>query len=355
MTSLEIVRRRPEHDPELFALYAEVFGGGNLERSRKRYLWQYFENPNTPQDGPVIWMAREGDTLLGQMATMPFSMWWGDCEVSASAGNDYFVRKSAQGRGIGIALSNRWADEVDVALALGLTPSSYPLFRKIFTDVGPVPSFLKILDSTAVARRKWGPVAGSVAGPILGLGLSLMSRNPVRTGEVDVQSVGAFSDEYDDLWLRARASYASCVRRDARYLRWKYLACPFREYRVLEARRAGTLSGYAVVRDEGDQNFPRGVIADLFCDTFDLGTQDALLAAAIADFSVRRLVRAEAYCLNQRLAAALRRHGFRSGTTAVQYCVAYRGTPDGKGGPKTVLESLPNWNLFLGDGDLDRA
>ena len=34
-----------------------------------------------------------------------------------SAGNDYFVRKSAQGRGIGIALSNRWADEVDVALA----------------------------------------------------------------------------------------------------------------------------------------------------------------------------------------------------------------------------------------------
>jgi GNAT superfamily N-acetyltransferase len=163
MTSLEIVRRRPEHDPELFALYAEVFGDGNLERSRRRYDWQYFENPNTPDDGPVIWMAREGDNLLGQMATMPFPMWWGDREVRASAGNDYFVRKSAQGRGIGIALSNRWADEVDVALALGLTPSSYPLFRKIFTDVGPVPSYLKILDASAVVRRKWGAFAGSVA------------------------------------------------------------------------------------------------------------------------------------------------------------------------------------------------
>lgn len=354
MTSLEIVRRRPEHDPELFALYAEVFGDGNLERSRRRYDWQYFENPNTPADGPVIWMAREGDLLLGQMATMPFPMWWGDREVTASAGNDYFVRKSAQGRGIGIALSNRWADEVDVALALGLTPSSYPLFKKIFQDVGPVPSFLKILDSTAVARKKWG-AAGLVAGPLLGLGLAVFARSPGGNTEIEVRPVESFNEEYDDLWLRARVSFASCVRRDARYLRWKYLACPFRSYRVLEARKAGVLSGFAVLRDEGDANFKRGVIADLFCDTRDTATQDALLAAAIDDFKRARLVRIEVYCYNQRIAASLRRHGFRSGTTGVQYCVAYRGTPDAGEGPKPVLSDLANWNLFIGDGDLDRA
>ena len=355
MTSLEIVRRRPEHDPELFALYAEVFGDGNLDRSRRRYDWQYFDNPNTPEDGPVIWMAREGDSLLGQMATMPFPMWWGGREVRASAGNDYFVRKSAQGRGIGIALSNRWADEIDVALALGLTPSSYPLFRKIFTDVGPVPSFLKILDASAVARKKWGRTAGAVAGPLLGLGLALLSRTTAPAVDVEVQPVVTFSDEYDDLWLRARSSYATCVRRDTRYLRWKYLACPFRAYRVLEARKAGTLSGYAVIREEGEPNFRRGVIADLFCDTTDLATQDALLAASVMDFSTKRLVRAEVYCFNARLATALRRHGFRPGTSAVQYCVSYRGTPDGTGGPKTVMADRANWNLFIGDGDLDRA
>jgi GNAT superfamily N-acetyltransferase len=355
MTSLEIVRRRPEHDPELFELYAEVFGEGNLQRSRRRYDWQYFENPNTPPDGPVIWMAREGGILLGQMATMPFPMWWGDREVKASAGNDYFVRKSAQGRGIGIALSNRWADEVDVALALGLTPSSYPLFRKIFTDVGPVPSFLKILDANAVARRKWGAVGGAIAGPLLGLGLSLISRRTSPPSEIEVRPVQAFSDEYDDLWMKARASYTTCVRRDARYLRWKYLACPFREYRVLEARKADALMGYAVLREEGDASFRRGVIADLFCDTKDLATQDGLIAAAVEDFSTKRLARIEVYCFNSRLAAALKRHGFRSGTTGVQYCVAYRGTADGKGGAKTVLTNLPNWNLFIGDGDLDRA
>ena len=354
MTSLEIVRRRPEHDAELFSLYAEVFGDGNLERSRRRFDWQYFENPNTREDGPVIWMAREGEALLGQMATMRFPMWWGDREVRASAGNDYFVRKSARGRGIGIALSNRWADEVDVALALGLTPSSYPLFKKLFTDVGPVPSYLKILDATAVARKKWGRV-GALAGPALGLGLAVFSAGPARSDAVEVGQVEAISDEYDDLWLRARASFTTAVRRDARYLRWKYLACPFRQYRVLEARRAGSLTGYVVVRGEGESAFRRGVIADLFCDTTDLGTQDALLAAALDDFRKQAWVRAEAYCFNARLGAALKRHGFRSGTTAVQYCVAYRGTPDGTGGSRAVIADTANWNLFLGDGDLDRA
>lgn len=355
MTSLEIIRRRPEHDPELFALYAEVFGDGNLQRSRRRYDWQYFENPNTEEDGPVIWMAREGDTLLGQMATMPFPMWWGDREVRASAGNDYFVRKNAQGRGIGIALSNRWADEVDVALALGLTPSSYPLFKKLFADVGPVPAFLKILDATAVAKRKWGPVAGALAGPVIGLGLTLFSRTPGQATDVVVSPVGTIVDEYDELWLRARASFATCVRRDARYLRWKYLACPFRDYRVLEARKAGQLSGYAVIREEGEAVFRRGVIADLFCDTTDLATQDALVSAAVTAFSKNGLARVEVYCLNARLGGTLKRHGFRNGSTAVQYCVAYRGTPDGAGGPKPVLDDVANWNLFIGDGDLDRA
>ena len=301
-----------------------------------------------------IWMAREGNTLLGQMATMPFPMWWGDREVRASAGNDYFVRKSAQGRGIGIALSNRWADEVDVALALGLTPSSYPLFRKLFTDVGPVPSYLKILDASAVARRKWG-AAGALAGPVLGLGLALFSQGPAQSGAIDVRPADAIGDEYDDLWLRVRASFTTAVRRDARYLRWKYLACPFRQYRVLEARRAGELAGFVVVRSEGDASFRRGVIADLFCDTRDVATQDALIASVLDGFRAQALVRAEACGFNARLGAALKRHGFRSGATAVQYCVAYRGTPDGMGGPKTVISDTANWNLFLGDGDLDRA
>jgi hypothetical protein len=142
-------------------------------------------------------MAMDDDRLLGQMATMPFPMWWGDREVRASAGMDYFVRPDAQGRGLGIALSEAWADHVDVALALGLTPSSYPLFKKIFTDVGPVPAYLRPIDPAAVARRRWGTAAGTIAGPFVGLGLSLTTRRLARADALEVREVTTFSDEYD--------------------------------------------------------------------------------------------------------------------------------------------------------------
>ena len=344
-----IIRRRPEHDDEIFALYAEVFGAAMLERSRARWQWQYFDNPNLGPDGPVIWMAMDDDQLLGQMATMPFPMWWGDREVRASAGMDYFVRKGAQGRGLGIALSEAWADHVDVALALGLTPSSYPLFKKIFTDVGPVPAFLKPLDAKAIARRRWGRVAGSVAGPVIGAGLAMMSKR-VPSGEgIEILEVKAFSGEYDELWERARASYVAVVRRDARYLDWKYLRCPFRRYRVLEARTRGMLTGFVVTRTEGEASFTRGVIADLFSAADDAATQNALIDAATSSFKHEKLVRAEVYTQHAGLGDRFRQQGFRPGRTGIQYCVAYRHAS-----PAPVAKSN-QFFLMLGDGDLDRA
>jgi GNAT superfamily N-acetyltransferase len=344
-----IIRRRPEHDPEIFALYAEAFGEDRLERSRARWQWQFADNPNNGDDGPVIWLAVEDNRVLGQMATMPFPMWWGDREVHASAGMDCFVRKDAQGRGLGVELSQVWADHVDVALGLGLTPASHPMLRKTFTDVGPVPAYVRPLDAAAVARRRWGRVAGSAAGPVLDLGLRLFSRRIAPAAGIEVRDVAAVTEEYTDLWERARRSFATAVRRDARYLAWKYLACPFRAYRFLEARTHGALSGYLVWRPEGDPSFPRGVIVDLFCDTGDAAVQDALIDAAVEAFRQQRFARAETYSMCAAFGRAFQRHGFWTGRTAIQYCVAHRRVS------REPLSRTDAWHLMLGDGDLDRA
>ncbi len=349
--SHRIVRWRPDLDGEIAAAYADVFGAEKLEQSRARWQWQYLDNPHTPSDGPVIWVAVEpSGRVLGQMATMPFPMWWGDREVRASAGMDYFVRPDAQGRGLGIALSEAWADNVDVALALGLTPSSYPLFRKIFTDVGPVPAWVRVLDATAVATRRWGAVAGAVAGPMLRTALAMTTQGKSTAAEaIEIREVPDFDDEYDDLWTRARASFATVVRRDARYLTWKYLRCPFRQYRILEARAKGTLAGFCVIREEGDPEFLRGVIVDLFCDTSDEPVPDALIDAALDVFAADGLVRAETYTMNAVMGRVLGRHGFMAGRTAIQYCVAHHHAS------AAPLARLADWQLVLGDGDLDRG
>ena len=68
MGAVAVERRAAADDEELFRLYQDVFGAELTENSRKRWIWQYRENPATPQDGPEIWVARDGDVLLGQYA-----------------------------------------------------------------------------------------------------------------------------------------------------------------------------------------------------------------------------------------------------------------------------------------------
>jgi GNAT superfamily N-acetyltransferase len=350
VSEVEVVLRRKEHDAEMFRLYAEVFGTAAEAASRRRWSWQYEKNPLLAKSGPVIWMAREADRLLGQMAAMRVGLWFGGREVQASWGNDYFVRVDAQGRGLGAVLSNAWSDHEDVALALGLTPSSYPLFKKLgFVDVGPVPFFQKVMDARAVARRRLGPVRGALAAPALRAYLRLRhGGSPRPPADVEVRPAAAFSGEYDRLWERARASYAMCVRRDADYLRWKYLECPHRRYDLVEARRGGDLVGYAVSRLDDYQGTRLGWIVDLFTDTRDEGAKDALLHERLAAFRAAGVVRAQAYSLNAPLAAALRRHGFFPGRSAVQFCVKSAVDPQG------AFAERGGWNLMFGDGDLDR-
>lgn len=349
MPEVTYTLRRPEDDEEMFRLYEEIFGAEAAQASRRRWRWQYADNPATAGAGPIIWVAREGSRLLGQMATMPFGMWWGDREAMGSAGMDYLVRKGQQGRGLGIGLSETWAAHIDVAFALGLTPSSYPLFCKIFTDVGPVPFYQKVVDAQAVARRRLGPRLGALAAPLLALGLRVRFGRPPRpSADVEVRPATGFGPEYDALWRRARASYAMCVAKGAAYLEWKYRQCPHRRYDVVEARRAGELTGFAVTRLDDYRGLRLGWIVDLFADANDHATKHALLARVLADFRAAGVARAQCYTMNAPLAGDLRRFGFFPGATAVQFCIKFHADPGG------AMQRRGDWNLMLGDGDLDR-
>jgi GNAT superfamily N-acetyltransferase len=347
---VEVILRAPDHDDEMFRLYREVFGEAATKASRRRWDWQFRQNPEVAGAGPVVWMAKEGSRLLGQMATLKVRLWFGGREVRASWGNDYFVRLDAQGRGLGILLSNAWSDHEDVALALGLTPSSYPLFKKLgFKDVGPIPFYQKVLDPAAVARKRLGSLLGPLAAPFLALGLRLrMGAEPLPPKDVAVSAATAFTAEYDALWERARGSYAMCVRRDAAYLRWKYLEIPHREYQIREARRGNQLVGYAVSREQDYHGLRLGWIVDVFTDTRDSGAKDALVCAVLESFRRSGVARAQAYSMNAPFAADLRRHGFFPGQSAVQFCV--------KSGvdSQAAFADLGDWNLMFGDGDLDR-
>lgn len=346
--AVAVDRREAADDEALFALYEAVFGAKLTEGSRRRWRWQYLENPLHDEEGLAIWVARDGDAVLGQYASMPVRLWWGDREVRSSWGMDVFLRPEARGRGLGAQLFTTWADHVDVALGLGLTPSSYGLFKRLeYNDVGPVPFLQKILDTKAVVARRAGAFAG-VVGPIVDLGLGMIQRaRPVsESGGVEVRRVDDFSAEYDALWESARASYAMCVRRDRRYLRWKYRSCP-KAYAVHEARRGNDLAGFAVSRTEDHEGLRLGWIIDVFADARDRGVKDALIGSVLDAFADENVARAQAFAMNGPLREDLKNRGFLSGSSPMQFCVRSR-----VGG--SAFQDMGAWHVVFGDSDMDR-
>jgi GNAT superfamily N-acetyltransferase len=351
VSSVAIDRRGPEDAEQLFALYRDVFGEALVESSRHRWRWQYLENPHTGSEGPAIWVARDEAGPLGQYASMPVRLWWGGREVRSSWGMDVFLRPEARGRGIGARLFTAWSDHVEVALGLGLTPSSYGLFKKLqYADVGPVPFYVRVLDAGKVARRRLGGVLGTLAGPLLGAGLGLLrpeGRHP-ESAAVEVRGATGFGPEYDTLWERVRESYRMCVRRDAAYLDWKYRRCPNREYRVREARREGELVGFCVTREDDYRGLRLGWLLDVFADARDAATRDALIGDALEGFRAGGVARAQAFSLHAGLGADLSRRGFRRGESPMQFCVRSRVESEG------VFEHLGDWHVVFGDSDMDR-
>jgi len=345
-----VERRRASDAEELFRLYEDVFGIALTEGSRRRWRWQYLENPSTTADGPEIWVAREGERLLGQYASLPVRLQWGGREVRSSWGMDVFLRGDARGKGIGAQLFTAWSDHVEVALGLGLTPSSYGLFRKLrYHDVGPVPFFQKILDPVAVARRRVGAALGWPLGKGLGLALRLLhpEQEPAARG-VDVRRVTSFSADCDTLWERCKGAYAMCVRRDQAYLNWKYAACPMRSYELREARKDSLLTGIAVSRHEDYKGLHLGWLIDVFADPADRDTRQALIEDVLAGFQASGVARAQAFSMNAALAGELRRYGFRPARSPMQFCVRTRVPSD------TVLQDLGRWHVCFGDSDMDR-
>ncbi|HET7292542.1 MAG TPA: GNAT family N-acetyltransferase [Vicinamibacteria bacterium] len=349
--TVEIVRRREGHAEEVFRLYGEVFGQALTEKSRERWRWQYLQNPSTPPDGPAIWVAVEGGAVLGQYASMPVRLHWGGEELDSSWGMDVFLRPEARGKGIGARLFDAWSDSVPVALGLGLTDSSYGLFKKLrYEDVGPVPFFQKVLDPTAVIVRKAGRLLGAAFGPLAGVALAfaVKERPHPEAAQVAVSPIDGFSDEFDALWDRARGSYAMCVRRDRAYLTWKYRQPPHRRYALHEARRGGALVGYAVSRHEEHAGIRLGWLVDVFADADDHAARDALLGAVLSGFRDAGVARAQAFSMNRALAEDLRRRGFFESRSPMQFCVR------AKGDAAQVFAAKERWHVVFGDSDMDR-
>lgn len=351
--SIEIGRRTEADREQLDAMYANVFGEAAAEESNARWRWQYEENPNRPPEGPEIWVAREGDRVLGQYATMPVRLKVLDRVLRASWGMDVMVGPNLQRRGIGSRLFLYWDRQVEASLGLGLSVASYTLFKKLdWEDVGPVPCFSRALDVRRLLERRLGSLLAAVVAPFVRffLWLVLPIRKTRDAENVEVRSIEAFSDDYDDLWERAAPAFDFITERKARYLEWKYERVPYVRYDVLEARRDSELTGYCVLRIAERNGVKLALLVDLFAHPEDKASIGALLDHALSWARERGAARMQTFTFDRRFGSRLAHKGFARIASPMQFCVRIHSDHV----DDMFFRDTSRWHVSFGDSDQDR-
>ena len=345
----EIDRFRLADRRAIDALYRRVFGHDAADANRFRWDWQYARNPNNPSGIPEIWIAREGPTIVGQYATMPVRLWVKGQEVYGSWGMDVMVAPERQRQGLGEILFRTWDQNVGAALGLGLSESSYRLFKKLkWPDVGPLPCLVKPLTRRALRRPSW-PMAINRLVSALTLPLVLIvSRTKPLVAQVE--PIRRFDAGFTALWERLTPKLDLSVRRDAEYLNWKFVEPPHVRYTIVALKREDRIDGYVVYRHAQE---PRGrvtLLVDFLTDPDDEEGFKTLLRWVDREARAADSDKIRAFAMHAGFRKLMKRSGYFTVKSTIDFTAKVNAVEVGG----DFYQHLENWHVTLGDSDQDR-
>ena len=344
-----IARYKPEDRDAIDALYRRVFGPDAAEASRLRWDWQYRLNPHSPADGPLIWVAREGPSIIGQYATMPVALSLGGREVDGSWGMDVMVAPERQRQGLGELLFGTWDRHVGAAMGLGLSASSHRLFQKLrWPEVGPVPYLVKPLTRRAFRRAQWPMLFNRLVSAVTLPYVRFVARTRPLSGEVRL--IRRFGPDFDALWQRIAPDLDFAVRRDSRYLQWKYISPPHVRYTIAALVRDDVAQGYIVYRHARE---PRGrvtLIVDFLVHPSDEAGLETLLRWVDREARAADSDKVRCFCMHAGFRKVLKREGYAQTASTLQFVARINREPLSS----DFYTATDRWHVTLGDSDQDR-
>lgn len=347
MADIDLYRAEDRRAVE--ALYRRVFGNDAAEASRLRWEWQYSRNPNNPGREPEIWIAREGTAIVGQYATMPVEVSVRGQTIRGSWGMDVMVAPERQRQGLGEVLFRTWDRNVGASLGLGLSESSYRLFQKLrWPDVGPIPCLVKPLTRRAFRRPGWPTGVNRLVSALTLPLVKLVARSRPLAAEVRV--IPKFDESFTELWEQLAPKFAFAVRRDAKYLNWKYTSAPHVRYTIASLRRDNRTVGYAVYRHLHE---PRGrvtLLVDFLADPDDGPGFRTLLRWIDREARRADSDKIRTFAMHAGFRRIIRRSGYFQVKSTIQFVAKINGLEV----PSDFYEQTDTWHVTLGDSDQDR-
>ena len=293
-------------------------------------------------------MAREGTSVVGQLAAIPARVVVRGREVDGAWGADAMVMPERRRQGLGELLLRQWDASVGVALGLGLSASSAPLIRKLRWSVVTVPCLVKPLTRRALRMPNWSVTANRLVSALTLPFVKVVGRPRPLAAEIHL--VRRFDDAFTALWDRIAPKLDLAVRRDPAYLAWKFATAPHARYTIAILRRGDQDAGYVVYRHVHEPLGRVTLIVDFLVDPDDdeglqtlLGWVDREARAADSD-------KVRCFALHAGFRRQLRHAGYFPIKSSLELVVKVNAVDV----PASYYEQTDRWHITLGDGDYDR-
>lgn len=309
--------------------------------------WLYRENPHGKAH---VWVGSDtkGNVAIGAAAAFPRRIYFDGQEALSWVLGDFFV--DDQYRSLGPALRLQRA-------CLEVTESNGGLFCYDFPSATMVAVYqrlgfavtgkmLRLAKLLRVDRRVRETIAIPVAQRALtAVGNTLLKYAPTRVMpdqslEIAVHE-GPCDEEFSILAREQGGRLGICLQRSAEYLNWRYVNNPLARYEFITARRRGSLKGYAIWTQAGED----ASVVDLF------GENDPAIVKGLLAEICGHLTRCGVMTLSVWLnelhlwLSWCSEMGFRVRESAPVVCIPARSLG------KAVNLSSKRWFLMQGDRD----
>lgn len=336
----------PDDRRGLEQLYRRTFGHEAVDRLR--FLWDWARrNPSIGTEPPYL-VVREGPTLIAACPITPVRVTVHGHEVPGTWSAGPLVVSERQRQGLGGALLRAWDRSTGVALGAGFSAATRQRLDELrWPRAVALPCLVKPISRRALRRPTW-PVAANRLVSALSLPVvKFVSRlQPLKE---EMQAVRRFDADVDQLWEAVAPSLGLAVRRDARYLNWKFIEPPHVRYHAAVLRRDDQVAGYVIYRHLREPQGRVTQIVDLLALPSDEHAIATLTRWVDREAKLEDSDKIRCYSTHAAFRRVLRRNGFFVVKSDIDLIVKVNGVDV----PKGFYQSCDDWHITLGDGALD--
>ena len=175
----------------------------------------------------------------------------------------------------------------------------------------------------------------------------LIARSKPLAGEVRV--IRHFDESFTRLWERIGGEFTGIVRRDAKYLNWRFIQPPHVRYTVAALYRDGEAAGYVVYRHVQEPRGRATRLIDFFADPHDEDGVLTLLRFVDREAQAADSDKIRVYATHAGFRKLLRKNGYYPWRSHTELVARINAVPV----DAAFYASADGWHITAGDSDHD--